>query len=81
MNSLQNDVQNFSQTLGELKVLMKNNMAGKRSDEDRFKGSVLITQLKNFNAQGITKNTFSKNFGKLGLNQRATTLKTLEKRA
>ena len=55
MNSLQNDVQNFSQTLGELKVLMKNIMAGKRTDDDRFRGSVLITQLKNFNAQGITK--------------------------
>ena len=57
MNSLQNDVQNFSQTLGELKVLMKNIMASKRTDEDRFKGSFLITQLKNFNAQGITKKT------------------------
>ena len=56
MESLQSDVANFSKSLVELKKLMKNVMTGNKTEEDRFRGCYLITQLKNFNAQGITKN-------------------------
>jgi len=51
MESLQSDVANFSKSLVELKKLMKNVMAGNKTEEDRFRGCYLITQLKNFNAQ------------------------------
>ena len=56
MESLQSDVANFSKSLVDLKKLMKNVMTGNKTEADRFRGCYLITQLKNFNAQGITKN-------------------------